>query len=97
MQLHLDAHKGSYKQLYLQHDFHNMIFKIQNNFYIASVSAHSPQTEKFWAWTSTGLIWLRIGTGEGRLWTRLWNLGIYKMRGILVPAEEGLISMELVS
>jgi hypothetical protein len=33
------------------------------------------------AWT--GSIWLRIGTGGGLLWMRLWTFGFHKMRGNL--------------
>jgi hypothetical protein len=28
------------------------------------------------------LIWLRAGTGGGRLWMRQWTCGFHKMRGI---------------
>jgi hypothetical protein len=52
------------------------------------------------AWT--GLIWLRIGTGGGRLWMRSWTFGFHKMQGIswlaedLSASQEGLCFMELV-
>jgi hypothetical protein len=53
------------------------------------------------AWT--GLIWLKIGTGGGHLWMRLWTFGFHKMWGIswvaeeLVASQEGLCSLELIS
>jgi hypothetical protein len=55
----------------------------------------------WWAWT--GSIWLRIGTGGGLLWMRLWTFGSHKMRGIswvaqdVLASQEGLCSMEWVS
>jgi hypothetical protein len=50
----------------------------------------------------TGLIWLRIGTSGGLLWTRYWALGFHKMLGHsriaaqLATSQEGLSSIELV-
>jgi hypothetical protein len=38
------------------------------------------------AWT--GLIWLRLGTSGGFLWTRYWTLVYHKMRAISWLAEE---------
>jgi len=35
----------------------------------------------------TGLIWIRTGTGGGRLWMRRWSRGFHKMRGISWLAE----------
>jgi hypothetical protein len=37
-----------------------------------------------------GFIGLRIGTGGGLLWTRLWTFGFHKMRGISRLAELSL-------
>jgi hypothetical protein len=51
----------------------------------------------------TGLGWLRIEIGGGHLWMRQWTLGLHKMRGIYLLAEnrlasqEGLCCMEWVS
>ena len=51
------------------------------------------------AWT--GLIWLRIGIGGGRLWMRQWTSMVHKKRGISwladnrLASQEGLCSMEL--
>ena len=51
------------------------------------------------AWT--GLVWLRIGTGGGRLWVRELTLGSHKLRGIcwlvedLLASEEELCSREI--
>jgi hypothetical protein len=49
------------------------------------------------AWTA--LIWLRIGTGGGLLWTCWWNFQFHEMRGISrvahKPSREGLYSVEL--
>jgi hypothetical protein len=45
------------------------------------------------------LIWLRIGTSGGLLWTRYWTFGSHKMLGIfwvaaqLAASQEGLSSM----
>jgi hypothetical protein len=53
------------------------------------------------AWT--GSIWLRIRTGGGLLWMRLWTFRVHKMRRIswvaddVSASQEGLCSMELVS
>jgi hypothetical protein len=50
------------------------------------------------AWN--GLLWLRTGTGGGRLWMQKRNFGFHKMRGIswlveeMVASQEGLRSME---
>jgi hypothetical protein len=50
----------------------------------------------------TGLIWLRIGTGGGLLWTREWVPGLHKMLGTssgverLDASEEGLRSTWLL-
>jgi hypothetical protein len=51
-----------------------------------------------------GLIWLRIGTSGGLLWTRCWNFGFHKMLGSswvaaqLLAPQEGLGSVsKLVS
>jgi hypothetical protein len=47
----------------------------------------------------TGLIWLRIGIGEGLLWTRQWTCRFHKMlgncwvAGQLVASQEGLSSL----
>jgi hypothetical protein len=49
-----------------------------------------------------GLIWLRIGTSGGPLWTRLWPFGFHKILGkswiaaLLAASQEGLSSMKLV-
>jgi hypothetical protein len=37
-----------------------------------------------------GLIWLRVGTSGGVLWTRWWTFGFHKMRGISWLAERTL-------
>jgi len=48
-------------------------------------------------------IWLRIGSGGGRLWMRQWTFGFHKMRWIpwlaenQLASQEGLCSMEWVS
>jgi hypothetical protein len=44
--------------------------------------------------TWTGSIWLKIGTGGGHLWMRLWAFGFHKIRGISWPAENQLASQE---
>jgi len=50
----------------------------------------------------TGLIWLRIGTSDGLLWTRQWTFGFHKRHGIawlaewLTASQHGLWSMQLV-
>jgi hypothetical protein len=51
------------------------------------------------AWT--GLLWLRIGTGGGRLWMReelsgSLNAGISWLAEDLLVSQEGLCSMDLV-
>jgi hypothetical protein len=48
-----------------------------------------------------GLIWLRIGTSGGLLWTRKWNFGFHKIWKSWVTerqadSQEGLSSIELV-
>jgi hypothetical protein len=51
----------------------------------------------------TGLIWLRIGTSGGLLWTRLWTFGFRKIlrnswvAAQLAASQEGRSSAELVS
>jgi hypothetical protein len=51
----------------------------------------------------TRFIWLRIGSNGESFWTRWWNLGLHKRRGIywlaewLLASQEGLYFMELVS
>jgi hypothetical protein len=51
----------------------------------------------------TGLSWLRIEKGGGRLWMRQWTFGFYKIRGIpwLAPnrldSQEGMCCVEWVS
>jgi hypothetical protein len=59
----------------------------------------------FRKWTGeawTGLIWLKIGTGGGLLWMRLWTFGFHKMREIswlaenLLASQAGLCCKELV-
>jgi hypothetical protein len=49
----------------------------------------------------TGLGWLRIGKGGGRLWVRWGTFGFHKTRGISwlaaknqLASQEGLCSME---
>ena len=50
----------------------------------------------------TDFLWLRIGTGVGRLWIRYWTFGFHKMWSILwlivklLVSEEGFCSTELV-
>jgi hypothetical protein len=49
----------------------------------------------------TGLGWLKIGIGGGRLWVRRGTFGLHKTRGISwlaanqLASQEGLCSMEL--
>jgi hypothetical protein len=51
----------------------------------------------------TGLIWFRIGTSGGLLYTRQWTFGFHKMLGSswaatqLAASQEGLSSKKLVS
>jgi hypothetical protein len=51
----------------------------------------------------TGCIWLRIGTSDGLLWTRLWTFGFHKRWGIswlaewMLASEEGLCLLHEVS
>jgi hypothetical protein len=46
----------------------------------------------------TGLLWIRIGTSGGLLWTPWWNLGLHKILGNswVAASQEGLSSVDLV-
>jgi hypothetical protein len=49
----------------------------------------------------TGLVWLRIGTSGGFLWTQWWTFGFHKIQGIswadaqLATSQEELSSMRV--
>jgi len=53
-----------------------------------------------WIFKKNWFVWLRIGTGGGLLWMRLWSFGFHKMRGIswldeeLLASQEGFCSLE---
>lgn len=57
---------------------------------------------KKWVGDSTELIWLRIGTSGGLLWTRSWNCWLPRMRGIfwqsyrMLHYQEGISFIEFV-
>jgi hypothetical protein len=55
---------------------------------------------KWIRWEDVDWIWLRVGTGDGVLWTRLWSFGYHNRRAIFwrderLLAYQGLCSTEL--
>jgi hypothetical protein len=68
--VYINAVAGSVMwQLYLQHDFCNIIFKIKRKLYIASGSAPLlPPGQKFWARTRRSLQWVRYVGRLENIW-----------------------------
>jgi hypothetical protein len=81
------------------HAITNVMTK-QNDIFLVQCGTNSIHFSRL---TFPGLIWLRIRTQWGFLWTRYWTFGFCKMPGsssvVAQPADsrEGLSCMELVS